>query len=555
MGDGGGDLQFQQGFLELHVGGGRRPGRAAGNGHIADFRTLLDVAFALVGGNDAGIGNHLAAPFFLQRRKLQVQVEVRAEQGVGQRRFVDPFGKAAGGQVDVQAPDRGGSVCAQAAANRGDVGAIGMGATDAELGAQVAGEGIGRHHDAALDQHLVHRTVDVVDQLAHLRHLLRDVADHQGVGALVGDDAAARREEAVLLVLAAIATAFAAADALGLGQRLEDRGRRVVVDLDVVRDQVLAVLDGDARVFLVLLELGQLRLRRDPDHAAIAALVQPLCTQDDVQCLVPRYVDQAQRHAALDRVRGDDVEIGFLGDQLQDRAHRHVLEVEGHRLARVGLGRGHAQLGRPCGLAGGGADGGLSGPGADLDHELVFGLVGQRLHRALGVEHQLRALAGSVGLDALHRGGEIDHVHRLLQRGRHAHVGQVHDHLAIFGTQVGRGAFSIETQDQSARSVFGAAKVDVRNLHRTGLRSTCRCRSLGGEGRSNTGHGCDRQHQCAQPVSGRAPQGRVAVSVASGHRVCPLIIDLTSQQLDAPASHRHHRAPAQQARRGRPAPQ
>ena len=59
-----------------------------------------------------------------------------------------------------------------------------------EAGTQVAREGVAGDNDAAFDQHLVDRTVDHRDQLAHLRDLLRDVADHQRVGALVGHDAA-----------------------------------------------------------------------------------------------------------------------------------------------------------------------------------------------------------------------------------------------------------------------------------------------------------------------------------------------------------------------------
>ncbi len=150
----------------------------------------------------------------------------------------------------------------------------------------------------------------------------------------------------------------------------------MVVDLDVIGHQVFAVLDGDARVFLLLLELGQLGLRADPDHAAIASLVQALGTQHDVQCLVPRHVDQAQGHIALHRVGGHHVEVGLFGDQLQHGAHWHVLEIEGHRLA------GEATLADGlCGLgdAAGGhcTDGGRSLPRADLHHVFVAALVGQ----------------------------------------------------------------------------------------------------------------------------------------------------------------------------------
>src|SRR5690606_1218138 len=180
--------------------------------------------------------------------------------------------------------------------------------------------------------------VDHADQLLHLGDLLGRVADHEGVGALVGHQAAARRKEAgvdigALTTLAA--TAAGAADTLGLGQRLIDLGGVVVVDLDVLGDQLDAVGKRDAGIFLVLLVLGDLRLRRDPDDVAAAALVQALGLQDDVQRLVPRHVDQPQGDVAGDGVGGDDVQPRLLGDQLQHGAHRHVLEVERDRTTRV----------------------------------------------------------------------------------------------------------------------------------------------------------------------------------------------------------------------------
>src|SRR5690606_25333119 len=113
-----------------------------------------------------------------------------------------------GRQVDVQAawhvvgavPDDIDVVLERTADHAGVI--TDFAALHAESGAKVAREGISGNDDTALDQHLVDRTVDHGDELAHLRNLLRDVADHQGVGTLVGDDAATLRQEAVLLVRA-----------------------------------------------------------------------------------------------------------------------------------------------------------------------------------------------------------------------------------------------------------------------------------------------------------------------------------------------------------------
>jgi hypothetical protein len=60
---------------------------------------------------------------------------------------------------------------------------------------------------------------------------------------------------------------------------------------------------------------------------------RPLALQDDVQRLVPGHVLQAQRDVAGHGVAGDDVEVGEVGDHLQQRAHLDVLEVQRQLLA------------------------------------------------------------------------------------------------------------------------------------------------------------------------------------------------------------------------------
>src|SRR5690606_25477463 len=135
-------------------------------------------------------------------------------------------------------------------------------------------------------------------------HALGDVDDQQGVGAAVEADAAARGQEAAALD-AAVATAAARAAAgthaaLALfGQQLGDILGAAVVDRDVLGHHLGALLDGDARVGLVLLVLGDLDLRRHPDDVAAAALVQALGLQHDVQRLVPRHVRSEEHTSEL----------------------------------------------------------------------------------------------------------------------------------------------------------------------------------------------------------------------------------------------------------------
>src|SRR3546814_5069920 len=96
------------------------------------------------------------------------------------------------------------------------------------------------------------------------------------VGATVEADAAARGQEAAAPLASATGTTTAAAGshaALALfGQQLGDVLGAAVVDRDVLGHHLGALLDRDARVGLVLLVLGDLDLRRHPDHVAAAPL-------------------------------------------------------------------------------------------------------------------------------------------------------------------------------------------------------------------------------------------------------------------------------------------
>ena len=110
---------------------------------------------------------------------------------------------------------------------------------------------------------------------------------------------------------------------------------------------------------------------------------------------------QPQRDRAGDAVAGDDVEVGEVGDDLQQRAHLDVLEVQAqllaaearalHQLVRVDLHRPH------------------------FEHELVVGLVGAVLPRTLGLDHHAHAVAALEGGHGLHRRAEVGHVEAAAQ--------------------------------------------------------------------------------------------------------------------------------------------
>jgi hypothetical protein len=160
--------------------------------------------------------------------------------------------------------------------------------------------------------------------------------------------------------------------------------------------------------FQIGLLLGrQFFLRRDPQHIARLAHAQALGLQDDVQGLIPGHILQAQGDVAGHGVAGHDVEVGEVGDHLQQGAHFDVLEVQRQLLALVAgaldrLVRIHAH--RP-----------------DLQHELVVGLVGTVLPGTGGMHHHPHPVTALGGRDALHRRAEVGHVQlaaQVLRQGR-----------------------------------------------------------------------------------------------------------------------------------------
>ena len=77
-----------------------------------------------------------------------------------------------------------------------------LGTTDTEPRTQFACHVLVGNHDAGLDHHLVDRLVELLHQVADVRHPLRDVDRQQRVGPLVVAQAAARRQEAAILLAA-----------------------------------------------------------------------------------------------------------------------------------------------------------------------------------------------------------------------------------------------------------------------------------------------------------------------------------------------------------------
>ena len=229
-------------------------GRAAGRGFLVrNFHALLDRRFALVRSDQSRRGDDLAAAFGLRSRQLQVDDVVGIEQ-----RQRQAAGRIGDRQIDHVALDRRPAARSRAANRlrrpsvtrqhdtvvRGarsrwradDAATVAAAVIErcgrAEAHAELAAEVVVDDHDARFDQHLPHRNVERRDQPADVGQALRGVLQQQRVGALVDRDAAALREQRVVLA--------------GLDQRREVARLRVV-DLQVFGAQRRQLLHFLAR--------------------------------------------------------------------------------------------------------------------------------------------------------------------------------------------------------------------------------------------------------------------------------------------------------------------
>jgi hypothetical protein len=214
-------------------------------------------------------------------------------------------------------------------------------------------------HDARLDHDLADRDIDAIDQVADLRELGRRLGDDQRVRTLFHDHGAAAGDQAAALLRP------------GLEQADEIRGIGVA-NADELAAQGRQFGNLLVGLDLLALALGDFRRRSDHQHVADLALVQTLGLEHQLERLIPGHVFQAQGDAAGYGIRGNKVQLGEVGDQLQDRAHLDVLEVQRDTLADVGklvatlLSLGLAQR-------------------LDADHVLVVGLVGEVVEIAGGL--------------------------------------------------------------------------------------------------------------------------------------------------------------------------
>ncbi len=223
----------------------------------------------------------------------------------------------------------------------------------------------------------------------------------------------------------------------------------LVIQLEGLGTQRLDVGDLRARLELELLLGGNLLARGNHDHVAVLAHVQALGVQDDRKRLVPGNVLQAQREAALHGIAGDDVQVREVGDDLQQRTHVDVLEVQRKPLALVAWLRAGDQPVR------------ILAHRLDLDDELRVALVGVVLPLTLRLDHQPRVVALLEGAHGAHRRTEVADVQAPAQIVGQFRADEIDDDRLPLLADVDAHARVGQIDDDTTFAFLAAPEVDV----------------------------------------------------------------------------------------------
>src|SRR3989442_1047045 len=166
-----------------------------------------------------------------------------------------------------------------------------------------------------------------MDDSLYPGHIVRNVPDDERVGPGIDLDLASWAE-----------TAFRDVDGL----------RRIaVIEVDDARHELFGFQRRFFRLGGVIPEPGDVGQGVDPQDVPFADLPQVVQLEYEVERLVPRHVQQFQRHLRLDRFPDDHVETADVGDQAEHAADLCVLEVQGDALPGESLGAAEpANIGR-----------------------------------------------------------------------------------------------------------------------------------------------------------------------------------------------------------------
>ncbi|MNZ12393.1 hypothetical protein D3C78_292680 [compost metagenome] len=174
-------------------------------------------------------------------------------------------------------------------------------------------------HHARLDHHLLDRDIEDVQHPLDVADDIRRVFDHQHVGAFVHAHCASGREQL---------------GALG-GEQGRHFGCLGIVDLQIFGIERRQIGHLIAALQLLFLSCGNLVRRGHQQDVVVQPLVEPSDLENDVERLFPGHTIETQRDIAGDGIRGHQVEIIEVGDDLQHGSNRNILEVQRDWLALI----------------------------------------------------------------------------------------------------------------------------------------------------------------------------------------------------------------------------
>ncbi|MCY1344151.1 hypothetical protein D9M69_301830 [compost metagenome] len=262
---------------------------------------------------------------------------------------------------------------------------------------------------------------------------------------LVGNDAVGTiidRDGATLILVAAITTGH------GLEQ-LGNIGGLGVVHLDQLTTQRRKFGDLLLRLELLPLARGNFVGRSHQQDIADLALVQTFGLEHQIQGLIPRHVLQAQGDVALHGITGHQVEVSEVGDQLQDRTHINVLEIQRELFAVVSKALSLALFDI------------LLVQRLDADGQLIVGLIGQVIVITSWLDHDTGLVRHTGRTDKLHRGRKVLDVQTHAKTLRQLRLGEVQADLAALLLDVRANRRIGELDHHIALTLFAALEIDI----------------------------------------------------------------------------------------------
>ena len=210
----------------------------------------------------------------------------------------------------------------------------------------------------------------------------------------------------------------------------------------------------------------------DHDDIAVLALGQVLGLEDDVERLIPGHVLQTQGDVTGHRIARHQVQIGEVGEQLEDRPDLDVLEVQRESLPVVDdlLTRETLLFGR--------------GQRSQLQGEQLVRLVGHVLEVAAGLDIDLDVASFGPGLDRHDRCREVYDVEPTEQALRQGRVDDVDQDATPLLPHGDAGGYAREPDQDTALALWTAAEIDVANARPRGRAS------VGGGTIPRCGHRC-----------------------------------------------------------------